>query len=160
MGIEIAVTELMHCQTPRGARNRPFAGSLVKHRQNDCYATGVPEWRMPEWPKPVHRKLRSVPVPRTLHKDDMMRIGKLFTRGQRVNPPTTRRALGIDLRPTGQEPDGRLGGLTRHVRDKPLARKPLRRGRRASCASQDSEFAAKAERRDCERQSIHSRIRH
>jgi hypothetical protein len=49
-------------------------------------------------PKPVHRKLRSMPVPRTLNKDDMMRIGKLFTRDQRVNPPTTRRAPRIDLR--------------------------------------------------------------
>jgi hypothetical protein len=36
--------------------------------------------------------------------------------------------------------------------DKPLARAPLRRGRRASYVSQDTEFAANAGQRDYERQ--------
>jgi hypothetical protein len=35
--------------------------------------------------------------------------------------------------------------------DKPLARTPLRRGRRASCVSQDAEFATNAGRRDYQR---------
>ena len=46
MGIEIAVTELRHCQALPEVSNRPFGGSLVKQRRNDCYAAGITEWRM------------------------------------------------------------------------------------------------------------------
>jgi hypothetical protein len=46
MGIEFAVTELAHSQGPLGTSNRPFAGLLVKHSQDDCYAAGIPERRM------------------------------------------------------------------------------------------------------------------
>jgi hypothetical protein len=103
----------------------------------------------------VHRNFRSMLIPRmTRGRHEMLR-GKLSTTTNLRGRP---HILADDK---SKLPASTYGARTRwssrktaspSAMDKPLARSPLRRERRASYVPQDAEFATNAGRRDYERQ--------
>ena len=106
------------------------------------------------WPKPVHRNFQSMPTENAQWRV----INNKFTR---PTPPTRRHTLKL--------PASTYGAGTRwsssraaspRAMDKPLARTPLRRGRRAPYVSQDAEFSTNADGGTMSTSKFTSRIHH
>jgi hypothetical protein len=106
-----------------GRRRWPFIGSwfvssqttLGRERPLSC--RDFIHSNLSNWPKPVHRNFRSMPIQRMLRGRHEMLRGKLSTTNLRAHPTNSPTINQSSLhRRTGQEPDGRRGGLPRHVR--------------------------------------------